>query len=262
MCALNGGAPLSNFPPAETKEAEFFTEALLNSTGNTYTEIKALINNRTGWPARLIKNLNFNYYFDASEVIAAGYAVSDLTVTCNYVEFPVTVSAVKQYSGNIYYINIAFKDGTSIFPGGQSEYAGEVQFRIAAPSGTNFWNASNDFSAKGLTTTIAQTAYIPIYDGTTLLWGSEPAGSGTPVPTKTATSQLTATATTGLKGDVNNDNLITIVDALMTAQYSVGLNPAGFMVARADVNCDNMITIVDALMIAQRYVGLISGFSC
>jgi hypothetical protein len=65
-----------------------------------------------------------------------------------------------------------------------------------------------------------------------------------------------------LKGDVNNDGTITIVDALMTAQYSVGLSPAGFVSANADVNCDGSITISDALMIAQRYVGLITAFSC
>ena len=61
-------------------------------------------------------------------------------------------------------------------------------------------------------------------------------------------------------GDVNNDNNINIVDALMVAQYYVGLNPAGFYAANADVNCDSSVTIVDALMIAQYYVGLISSF--
>ena len=262
MCALNGGTPLAGFPAPETKDDEFFTEASLNSTGSTYTEIKALINNRSGWPARLIQNLNFNYYFDASEVIAAGYTVNDLTVSTNYVEFPVTLSAIKQYSGNIYYINIAFKDGTSIFPGGQSEYAGEVQFRIAAPTGTGFWDAGNDFSAKGLTSTVAKTANIPVYDGTTRLFGNEPGNTGTPVPTPTRTSTPQGTTGSGLKGDVNNDNQITIIDALMTAQYSVGLNPAGFIASRADVNCDSSINIVDALMIAQRYVGLIGNFPC
>jgi len=42
----------------------------------------------------------------------------------------------------------------------------------------------------------------------------------------------------------------------------VGLSPQGFIVANADVNCDGDITIVDALIIAQYYVGLITGFTC
>jgi len=65
-----------------------------------------------------------------------------------------------------------------------------------------------------------------------------------------------------LLGDVNGSGTVDIVDALMTAQYFVGLSPAGFVEANADVNCDSSITIVDALMIAQYYVGLISKFNC
>lgn len=63
-------------------------------------------------------------------------------------------------------------------------------------------------------------------------------------------------------GDANRDNSINIVDALMTAQYYVGLNPSPFYSAQADVNCDGSVTIVDALTIAQYYVGLITQFPC
>lgn len=63
-------------------------------------------------------------------------------------------------------------------------------------------------------------------------------------------------------GDVNNDGMTDIVDALLTAQYYVGLDPAGFNPAYADVNCDSAIDIVDALLIAQYYVGLVSEFPC
>ena len=73
---------------------------------------------------------------------------------------------------------------------------------------------------------------------------------------------LSASIQAQTPGDVNSDNSITIIDALMTAQYSVGLNPAGFTSSRADVNCDSSINIVDALIIAQRYVGLITVFPC
>jgi len=61
---------------------------------------------------------------------------------------------------------------------------------------------------------------------------------------------------------VNSSGTVDIVDALMIAQYYVGLTPAGFVEANADVNCDSSITIVDALVVAQYYVGLIESFSC
>jgi len=66
-----------------------------------------------------------------------------------------------------------------------------------------------------------------------------------------------------LNGDVNKDGNIDIVDALLTAQYYVGLNPNHFDFMAADVDCNSAVTIIDALLIAQCYVGLIDSFpSC
>jgi len=61
-------------------------------------------------------------------------------------------------------------------------------------------------------------------------------------------------------GDVNSDGMVNIVDALMVAQYSVGLQPAPFSISAADVNGDGLLTIVDALLIAQYSVGIIKQF--
>ena len=61
-------------------------------------------------------------------------------------------------------------------------------------------------------------------------------------------------------GDVNNDNSIDIVDALLVAQYYVGLNPLNFDINNADTNCDGNVDIIDALLIAQYYVSLITEF--
>jgi hypothetical protein len=66
----------------------------------------------------------------------------------------------------------------------------------------------------------------------------------------------------GTKGDVNGSGTVDIVDALLIAQYYVGLNPSGFVAANADVNCTGTIDVVDALVVAQYYVGLISSFPC
>ena len=61
-------------------------------------------------------------------------------------------------------------------------------------------------------------------------------------------------------GDSNNSNMVDIIDALLTAQYYVGLQPTQFVPGNSDVNSQNGIDIVDALLIAQHYVGLISEF--
>ncbi len=63
-------------------------------------------------------------------------------------------------------------------------------------------------------------------------------------------------------GDVNNNGVVDIVDALLVAQYYVGLNPANFSSGVADVNCSGGIDIVDSLVIAQYYVGLLSQLPC
>ncbi|MBN2443702.1 MAG: dockerin type I repeat-containing protein, partial [Spirochaetales bacterium] len=61
-------------------------------------------------------------------------------------------------------------------------------------------------------------------------------------------------------GDPNSNGSIDIVDALIVAQYYVGLTPEPFDINSADVNCSESVDIVDALLIAQYYVGLVTEF--
>ncbi|MBN2444659.1 MAG: dockerin type I repeat-containing protein [Spirochaetales bacterium] len=61
-------------------------------------------------------------------------------------------------------------------------------------------------------------------------------------------------------GDVNIDSVIDIVDALLVAQFYVGMPVDPFVQEAGNVNCDDTTDIVDALLIAQYYVGLIPEF--
>jgi hypothetical protein len=61
-------------------------------------------------------------------------------------------------------------------------------------------------------------------------------------------------------GDANNDSAVDIVDALLAAQFYVGLEPVQFVRGNSDVDANKGIDIIDALLIAQQYVGLISEF--
>jgi len=68
---------------------------------------------------------------------------------------------------------------------------------------------------------------------------------------------------TTIPGDVNLDGQVNIIDALLIAQYYVGLvSSQVFDEGDADVNCNGVIDIVDALLVAQYYVGLLNSFPC
>jgi hypothetical protein len=98
--------------------------------------------------------------------------------------------------------------------------------------------------------------YSGEYDVWTPLGPYDSSTTTTPTPVSTATH-----APRGLKGDVNSDGTVDIIDALVTAQRYVGL-PVAIDESAADVNCDSALDIVDELLLAQYYVGFITSFPC
>ncbi|MFZ5988342.1 MAG: glycoside hydrolase family 9 protein [Bacillota bacterium] len=256
MVSLYGGTPQANFPPKEVKDDEFFVEASINSSGPNYTEIKALLNNRSGWPARLVKNLSYNYYVDLTEVFAAGKTEADITVTKGYSEFPVTISPLTKVQGNIYSVKITYTDGYNIWPGGQSEYAGELQFRIAAPVGTTFWDAKNDYSFQGLTNAVTKTKYIPVYDGTTLLYGVEPFASPSPTPSEPPLP------TPVLKyGDLNASGTVDSTDLALMKRHLLKISLLSSEVLKAaDVNGDGNVDSTDYTLMKRKVLKIIDVF--
>ena len=194
-----GGAPLANFPPREVAtEDEFFVEAGINSSGGTYTEIKALLNNRSGWPARHGDKLSLRYYVDLGEVIAAGVPASAITLSTNYSQGGTASGLFRCGTSTIYYA-VADFTGTDIYPGGQSAHRKEIQFRFAAPSGTAYWNPANDPSYAGLAAgSTVKSLAIPVYSNGVKVFGNEPpACGGSPVIPPAAPQGLTATGGAG-----------------------------------------------------------------
>lgn len=173
-----GQQPVASFPPAEPREDEMFVEASVNTSGSNFVEIRALLNNRTGWPARASNQMSFNYYVDLSEVVAAGYGPEDIKVTAGGYNQGGTVSALQPYdvANHIYYTKVDFA-GTLIYPGGQSAYRKEIQFRISAPLNTNFWNNANDFSFQGVASSASapvKVSNIPVFDADVHVFGELP----------------------------------------------------------------------------------------
>lgn len=180
----DGQLPLANFPEPEVRDDEMFVEASVNASGSNFVEIRAVINNRSAWPARASEAMSFRYYVDLTELINAGYSASDVTVTAGGYNQGATLSQLIAHdaSQNIYYTDVDFT-GTRIYPGGQSAHRKEVQFRISAPLNTNVWNNANDFSYQGLATQGSlpvKTSYIPVYDAGVLVFGQLPSGGGNP----------------------------------------------------------------------------------
>jgi endoglucanase len=188
MYSLYGGTPISGFPmPSDfAKEqdpyTEYFANARINSEGTVYTEWSVDLTNHSAWPARAADKLSYRYFFDLTEAFNAGYTLSDVTVTKNYSEVPVTVSGPTLLRDNVYYVTVDYS-GSAIFPGGQSECARETQVRIRLPYNAPdaAWDPTNDWSYQGLTGTVAETKYIPVYDAGVLLYGQAPGPDLPPV---------------------------------------------------------------------------------
>jgi endoglucanase len=285
MYGLYGGDPLANFPTkadlqpeADKALTEYFCRGWIQWEGPNDLDILFQVDNRSAWPPTVRTGMSARYFVDLTEVYDAGFTASDMKVKLSSGDAGASLIGLKQWSGNIYYFTLDWT-GTGIYPGGWDICEKEAVIRLTSPvaNGTsNDWsyqkiNKNPDYDCKTFT---GIDDHIPVYDNDVLLYGVEPPGGPgqttpvvTPEPTVAGTPEITAvqtaapTATGGCAftlGDANGSGTIDIVDALIVAQYYVGLNPANIQTCAADVTKDGTIDIVDALKIAQCYVGLIS----
>ncbi|MDO6747026.1 glycoside hydrolase family 9 protein [Gilvimarinus sp. 1_MG-2023] len=187
MFADYGGSPLpeSQFPPAEERgDDEYLIGAKVNSSGPRHVEIRAVLQNHSTTPAEGRDDLSFRYFYDLSEVYAAGYTADDVTMSSGYSQAE-SISDLQPWGDpaeHIYYTEVSF-DGDLIYPGGQSAHRREVQFRASLPtnSDVSVWDDSNDPSYDSAYASTSDnygytTGLIPIYGGSELLGGEEPSG--------------------------------------------------------------------------------------
>lgn len=179
MYSVYGGEPIPDFKAnEEVTMDEYFVQASINSTGDNYIEIKAIVNNRSGWPATVTEEMSFRYFVDLSEIFDAGYTTEDFTTevkSFNNSVAEITGPHAWDEENDIYYFEVDMT-GSVFYPGGQSEYKKEIQFRMSAPLGVN-WDNSNDYSYQGLGETaqdVQKTPYIPLYNAGRKLFGSLP----------------------------------------------------------------------------------------
>ncbi|MEY3895103.1 MAG: hypothetical protein RLZZ214_622, partial [Verrucomicrobiota bacterium] len=178
MYELYGGYTDALFPQTETPDPQFFVEASINSSASNYTEIRALLNNRSAFPARSSSALRYRYFVDLSELYAAGGTKTNVTITTNMLEGG-TISGLLPWdeAAHVYYVELRY-DGVGIVPGGSTSYRKEAQFRLAIPTsfGAATWNPTNDWSYSGLlvgNNSVQRSVRIPTYENGVLLEGLE-----------------------------------------------------------------------------------------
>lgn len=167
-----GGETLVNFGAVEEIGEEMYVEYRVNASGDGFTEIKAMVYNQSAWPARVAYDLELRYFVNLSELSDP----SSVTVSLNYAEGAAFGGLYEWDKDNgIYYVSIDFS-GSRIYPGGQSAYKKEVQFRMAAGG----WSPDNDPSFAELVGTngseLVRANSLALYEGGRLVFGSEPNG--------------------------------------------------------------------------------------
>ncbi len=177
------GQPASNFPPPSESGVitdEYFVEASINQQGAGFTEIRALLNNRSAFPAQGSTAFSIRYFVDLSELFAAGYTESSVTVSGNYIQDGRVVPGLQVFDAarRIYFVEVDFS-GTLIQPGTGTSFRREAQFRMTLKQGVpaTAWNPANDPSFSGLTSgsaNLIKTLKIPVYENRTILTGTEP----------------------------------------------------------------------------------------
>ena len=210
-----GGTIDPNLNAVEEPGEELYILAGLNSkysaNDNTFVEIKATVYNTTAWPARVTDNLSYKYFVDISDAIANGKTPADFTISTNYNQSGAKVSGLYPWdeANGIYYANIDLS-GVKIYPGGQSEYRSELQFRIGVKGA---WDYTASPSFEGLTGTsnngTVRAEGIALYEGGELVFGKEPA-KGTTVVKYAPTVSLTSPENGAAFTDVSAENPITI----------------------------------------------------
>lgn len=179
-----GGTPLANFPQPETPDIDEITvETTVMQNETRSTGIKAIIYNKSAFPARALTRATFRYYFTRDSDAA-------LEVSSPYTQGCPKPTTARQASGNLWYVEVDCT-GHTIAPAGQSAHRMEVQLKIGVAEGGT-WDPANDPSYQAAA---GPNRGVPLYEGGVRIWGQEP-NSPTPGPTTPGPTPTTPQPTT------------------------------------------------------------------
>lgn len=202
------GKTLVGFGAVEPVEAEYEAEACVNAAGDNFTEIKAIVYNKTAWPARASDKLKLRYFINLSET-----SPEAITVNMNYSKDNAVCTIVPwDEEKGLYCAEVDFGN-TLIYPGGQDAYRSEVQFRMTS---SDSWDNSNDFSYAGLGSqqgTATSVSTVALYDNGKLVWGSEPDGeAGEPIQS-VGPSEITSPSKPSAPSAAENDVTVRLTNS-------------------------------------------------
>ncbi|GGM35265.1 hypothetical protein GCM10011608_19860 [Micromonospora sonchi] len=234
-----GGTPLANFPVAERPDIDELTvETTVMQNEPRATGIKAIIYNKSAFPARALTDGRFRYYFRTD-------GAGSVQVTPGYTQGCPSPSTARQVSGDLWYVEVDCT-GHTIAPAGQSQHRMEVQFKVGVPEGGT-WNPANDPSYQA---TAGPNRNVPLYVGGTRVWGNEPTSTpdttpptvpGTPVATAVSSTSVSLTWTPSTDTGSGVDG------------YSVSIRTVGSDAILLRNSSTNSLTITD-LTPARTYV--------
>ena len=185
-----GGTRAAELPAAETPDLDELTvETTVMQNEPRATGIKAIIYNKSAFPARALTKSSFRYYFKRE-------GTSAIQVTPGYTQGCPSPSTAKQHSGDIWYVEVNCT-GYTIAPAGQSQHRMEVQFKVGVPEGGT-WDPSNDPSYQAAA---GPNRNVPLYAERGTGLGSrspDPASSDTIPPTTPGTPAASAITSTGV----------------------------------------------------------------
>lgn len=262
-----GGTTDPDFPEPETKDEEFYVEAMIKQDSASGTTVSLKFTNHTAWPARVIDNMSYRYYVDLSEVIANGFTADDVTIRVDrdqssmYSDVtPATVSKMQHYDGNIYYVEVTYPDGRAVMPISTGRCQCETMLALVYPNYGTGWDSSNDYSNIGLNEDDGVISKnITVYENGTLIFGTEPDGTTGKGSISASNSGNTGSTTddkeelSTVKGDVNCDKGVNIKDVVLIKKYLLSMtSPTAQGIKNSDMNEDNSVNIIDAVLVVRE----------
>lgn len=257
MVSEYGGSTDPNFPEPEQRETEFYVEAKLKHSA-TGSDLSLKFTNHTAWPPRIVDNMSYRYYLDATEIINAGFKPEDIVVRVDRdqalmygEEYAAKISPITHYQDNIYYIQVTYPDGRAVMPISEGRNQCETMLALVFPNYQTGWDAANDYSNSDLLglkeneTTV--TDKITVYENGVLIYGVEPDGTS---PSETEKPDISK-----IKGDTNLNGTIETADLVLLNKHLIKkavLKEQALL--NADVNDDNKINIFDTIILKRMLI--------